>query len=544
MSILPTGGSTISIVVWYSAAARQRGHVTVGIDGILNHIENTGDLRQAALNCATDRLHPRAAVADTPGVTRRLRSVTCGLALLILMAATARRSEMSGLPLDVSPSQSTPLSTVELHQLLRRGDIGLLTQRIETARANAARNIADEAALDQLVAAFDSADPSLTEPLDTWVTLVPTSYAARLARAAHRIALARLDGGRTVRTATAATGAQADLSAALAADPRLTTAVALQLAAAPLTGEPFSCDELARPALQRSPASLGIRVALIGCLAAAPDSATARIDRDDMLRSLPGFLDWYRGGHLPAADAIAAYSQALKAGPHWWFYRDRARAWLRTGHAAEALADAGLGLVLFADQPDLLMTRAAALRALNRQAEFEETLRLVRTIDSTNTELAALTAAEWRTTIDAARRLIEPRRPGNEAVATHARLAIAMIDERRGLLPDDADAFYWRGRAHLALEEPDQAFNDFERALALDATHTASYVQTVRLLEARGDWVGVAERWTGYLSVAPGDAAAYRQRASAYRHLDQTAPAVIDESRACALGDNAACHAL
>lgn len=119
-----------------------------------------------------------------------------------------------------------------------------------------------------------------------------------------------------------------------------------------------------------------------------------------------------------------------------------------------------------------------------------------------------------------------------------------MIDERRGLLPDDADAFYWRGRAHLALEEPDQAFNDFERALALDATHTASYVQTVRLLEARGDWAGVAERWTGYLSVAPGDAAAYRQRASAYRHLDQTAPAVIDESRACALGDNAACHAL
>jgi tetratricopeptide (TPR) repeat protein len=65
--------------------------------------------------------------------------------------------------------------------------------------------------------------------------------------------------------------------------------------------------------------------------------------------------------------------------------------------------------------------------------------------------------------------------------------AVAIYDQILDFKPQWADAYYRRGRAYLALGQPDQAEADFTRAIELQPTFASAYYERGLSYAARGD---------------------------------------------------------
>jgi tetratricopeptide (TPR) repeat protein len=107
--------------------------------------------------------------------------------------------------------------------------------------------------------------------------------------------------------------------------------------------------------------------------------------------------------------------------------------------------------------------------------------------------------------------------------------------------PTNAQAFYWRGRAHLKSGDMARAREDFQRAVTLDPTHFGSHQNLDYLLAREQRWDEIIAMWTEYLARKPDDGAAYLERAGAERRRGNMTQAIADVRRACELGNAQAC---
>ena len=467
---------------------------------------------------------------DRQGVKARLRALTCTITVLVLFAGTARRSEMSERQAEGGAAVLSEPSAVELQGWLRRADFSTLTRIIEVAQADARREQASGRAFSQLLTAFHTDDPSLAVPLDAWVTQAPASWAARLARAEYGLAKAERAGA-SLPLATVID----DTNAALKVDAHLALAYVQAIGAYALAapdGDTAQCRATAARGLAQIAGDVMIREALTSCLLQQPPSAAR--DREVEQHGMAGALDWDRARRTSGPAALPLYSQALNANPHWWFYRDRAGVYLDHDRASDALADTARGLAIVPDQPDLLAIRLAALIALGRVPEALTTRHQVEALDPTNPGLARVTIQARQRAVADARIWLDEHR--------NARNAVHRLDEALTAWPGDADIFYWRARAYLALADTEAATRDLERAVTLDGAHRPSYELLDRLLTDRRDWTGLVHQWTTYLMFTPSDPLAYSRRALAYRQTGRTASAAVDAAQACELGSRADCE--
>lgn len=269
-------------------------------------------------------MHLGTVGADRQDVKPWRRALICALSMVVLFAATARRSEMSGLPADAaSLAVLAPSSTAEVLRLARLGEFARLTRRFDAARGRLERDSQAEFELAQLVSAFRVVDARLDAPLDRWVADAPTSYAARLARAAHR--LARLEWQRQNRAdsgddsgptdhAAAVAAVLDDTHAALAIDRRLAPAYAQAIDAHALAtpAEPHLCRDVAARAIDEAPASAGIREAFVHCLLALPagplrdGEIEAWTARPPAMPGLTALVAWDHGRRATGGSAIAS----------------------------------------------------------------------------------------------------------------------------------------------------------------------------------------------------------------------------------------------
>lgn len=75
--------------------------------------------------------------------------------------------------------------------------------------------------------------------------------------------------------------------------------------------------------------------------------------------------------------------------------------------------------------------------------------------------------------------------------------ALALLDRAAAGAPDDPLAIWWRGECHYALDDPEQAFADFERAAELARADDA-WLQDgtlIAIYAARGDYRYTAEQY-------------------------------------------------
>jgi tetratricopeptide (TPR) repeat protein len=450
-----------------------------------------------------------------------------------------------------------PESRLDVRRLLVAGDFEPLTRIIEAKQASVEDDVRREGDLARIVLAFDTADPALAPFIDAWVKAAPASFAPRLARAQHGLALAWARRGTKWAKNTSEEQFQGmsrhlanvttDALTALERNPRLGHAYGLLIRAAMAFGDTETCLRVAERGIAAVPAGLRVRIALANCLlprwggsyahleALARESAR-HLGENRALAALHGLVEWDRGRLAESSEeALQHYGRALAAGEHVYFYESRARTHLSLRRYGDALADADRALALEPEDPDLLVLRARALVALGRRADAGAIVRLVGEIDPPNQALAAFRRNE----------LTDGAHEGYQLhLASDFNGAIARFTSAIALVDGNADVHYWRGRAYLFKEDHAHALADFERAIAFDAHHFESYRNVDYILAKRGDWDGVIRRWTEYLALEPANGRAYFERGGAYNQKGDRPAALADARKACELRIQEACGIL
>jgi Tfp pilus assembly protein PilF len=85
--------------------------------------------------------------------------------------------------------------------------------------------------------------------------------------------------------------------------------------------------------------------------------------------------------------------------------------------------------------------------------------------------------------------------------------------------PNHKLALTTRGTAHLKLNHPDSAIDDFNRALQIDPSYARAYHMRGIARETRGDSDGAIEDFTKAIELKPDYGAAYYSRAALYSKL-------------------------
>lgn len=457
-----------------------------------------------------------------------------------------------------APATTLPTRPLEVLRLVRARDFATVTRAIEQKQAAVERDIRQERELGVLIDTFDSADPKLTPLLDDWVRATPGSFAPRIARAVHRVALAWNRRGTKYANKTTEdqfAGMQTfldlaldDARAVIAINPRVGDAYRVLIKTAMAYGNQEACAKAATVGITGLPASLRVRAALAQCflprwggsyallheLAKEADEHVADNPRLSVLR---GYVDWDQGNLADSgtSEEMEHFNRAVAAGDYVPFYRDRARAHVYSQHYVEALDDTARALALSPDDPETLLIRARALEWSQRHGEAVEAAQLVNEIDPASSRLADFRRRESKSGAVEGHRLYS---------ANDYRGAIARLTRAIELAGGTAELHYWRGRAYLMVEDQERALADFSTAIRVDPRHFESYRNVDFILARRGDWTRIIEYWTAYISVEPNDGRAYFERGGAKHHKGDQSSALQDANRACDLGTAEACEYL
>jgi len=119
--------------------------------------------------------------------------------------------------------------------------------------------------------------------------------------------------------------------------------------------------------------------------------------------------------------------------------------------------------------------------------------------------------------------------------------AVARYDQLLREWEPDTELHYYRGGVHWKLDHPDQALEDFRRAIELEPTNFQAHRSADRLLSQRQRWDEVLDMWNAYLARMPADAEAYFERGGANFHRGDLAAAQADAAHACRLGKAEGC---
>ncbi len=467
-------------------------------------------------------------------------------------STTARTSEPSG----AADPAASRASRLEIVRLLRARNFVALTRAIETRQAQVERDIRQEAELATVVLSFDIADATATPLIDEWVAATPGSFAPRLGRAVHRVALAGASRGTRWASETSEEqfagmethlrGAVEDAQAVVAINPRVGEAYGVQIRAAMATGDQDDCAKAAGTGLLKLPASMRIRTALAICylprwggsyrlIEELARESDRYLTQNPSLAALHGFVAWDQGNLAQngSAEELERYNAAILAGENVLFYRDRARAQINRQHYVEALEDTTRALALRPEEPEVVMLRAQALCGLRRIEEAVAAVRLVEEIDAASSDLARFRVRELKQAAAEGYRLYSD---GDE------RGAIARLTRGIELTGGNAEVHYWRGRTYLKLNDAERALADFEAAIRLDARHFESYRNVDYLLSLHRDWKGIVARWDKYIQVEPADGRGYLERGGARHHMGDETGALEDLTKACALGNKEGCN--
>jgi tetratricopeptide (TPR) repeat protein len=233
-------------------------------------------------------------------------------------------------------------------------------------------------------AAFDSDSPLISLQVQKWVEAAPQSRMAALARASSLIGTAYRWSEAAPTRASAETqriGEKLDeanqmIDRALASDPNLGIAYALRIKAARVRRDKPAFERAVTDGLAHSPGSFavreqimyGLRPRWLGSQAEMrrfAQSSQEFTNRNPAMRFLNGWVALDTGDALAEGnrwnDAIASYSEALKAGGEYWVtYRRRANAYYALQRWGDAVADGRRAEVLFPDNSDVLRLLAWA----------------------------------------------------------------------------------------------------------------------------------------------------------------------------------------
>jgi len=284
-------------------------------------------------------------------------------------------------------SHGYPLATADKLELLgwlRTGQLDALEETLAFYQEAFARDFRRELWARDSLAAFATADPTLTEELEAWSEARPRSWQAALARAEHALA-----GVRRAARGEGAPGApmeslawawrEVQLALVLRDDLPMAHLLAARIAQA--RGDAGGKLAALRRAVALAPESYLAWRALVWGLAprlggshaameAAARQARRHLPANPRLALLEGAVEADRArtlaSHGALADAIGLYGRALTAGREPLLLAERARALLEAGRPAEALADLEASLALRPQDPQTLADRARALLHLGQ----------------------------------------------------------------------------------------------------------------------------------------------------------------------------------
>lgn len=362
-----------------------------------------------------------------------------------------------------------------LLDLLRRGEFAVLDSQLNGLQEDFEAGRGDDLAVAYAFEAFETSDLELESRLADWIEARPSSYAARLARAAFYNYIAHLSRGGELYRDTPKQRleemkryhvvAGADAAKAIALNPRLSTAYALLIRLSLVQSEFVLRDRFLEDGLRAAPASLAIRDAYLRSLhpnwggSAGQVEAFLKRTREQLpdgvdLGALEGYADYMTGlvlwGRDRGQDAIAYFDRALSYGDNSAYYFSRSSNFYDLGMQDRGLEDLNRYLELWPQKPGALAERA---RRLAEAGRYDEAL------------------ADWELALK-----LDPLKPRALRIrayylARFGRYEEALADFERALVfgAHHAEIYYDRGMMHLLqLRNPEAARADLVRATELD----------------------------------------------------------------------------
>ncbi len=408
--------------------------------------------------------------------------------------------------------------------------------------------------------AFDSfsmKDSSIKPMLDEWVQEFPESFAPYLARSEYLSAKGWESRGGSYASETSEEQfagmteyfiqAEKDFRTALRLRAKLVSAYGSLIDIYKAYGNEKEVDLLAQEALNKMPESYLVRSFYMQSLmprwgGSHEDMDTFAVESEKLagvnprFRVLRGFVYWDQAKYLRKEkkneDAIRLLDQALQYGESVIVLRDRGKAQLSMKRYKEAFEDFDRCLMVDPQQAEVLWVRAEALSALGRVNEALQDLDLA----------GKLKPGEPN--------LVESRRR-----ASHHRLAVGyelyrqkkqaealgIFEEAITIDPGYYQTYYWRASIYVETRQWDLAQKDLERSIALDPKHLESYQLIDWVLIQRREYDKIIALWDKYLTLVPGDAQAYLERAGTKYHKKDYLSSAEDAQKACDLGKQEGC---
>jgi tetratricopeptide (TPR) repeat protein len=101
--------------------------------------------------------------------------------------------------------------------------------------------------------------------------------------------------------------------------------------------------------------------------------------------------------------------------------------------------------------------------------------------------------------------------------------------------PNNAEAYYCRAAAYVALDNYDMAFADFAQAIKIDPNHWTAYMDRGAVHEQLGDYKSAIADYTQAVKCYPNREGGYTHRARAYEKLGDYKSAIADYTQAIKL---------
>lgn len=137
-----------------------------------------------------------------------------------------------------------------------------------------------------------------------------------------------------------------------------------------------------------------------------------------------------------------------------------------------------------------------------------------------------------RARVEAGRRLLEDQRLDD---------AVAAFDEAIAMAPDNEQAYYYRGLAHMRQNASDRALDDFQEALARAPDHAGALERAGMVYAQRGQYEQAIAKLQQLVNQRPDYGRGYHLLAENLRSLGKVERAESGAAKACRLGYQAAC---
>ncbi len=453
------------------------------------------------------------------------------------------------------------LKRIQYLELFRNGRFDVLTAEADAIQSEFETDPGQfEYVVNDFYHVFDARYRNSGDLLDAWVDSAPWHYAPYLARAVQHYGLAwDARGGRFASETSEEQfrgleehfrSAAADIESALAIRPTLLTAYILRIGMLNAMGDNAGEERAFRRGHSLFPASYNLYHMILWARSPRWGGSFEEMNRFaleafDSVRVHPGFYSlfgemladqawhYYRTEDYSRAEAL--YTRALDYGEFNEFYLGRSRVYEELGDYPSALADANAALRI---RPDLSTVYDRRAMVYFKSGDLAAALN-----DLDYAEMCFPGDTDLFETREYAADVLRNRGHGAFNEDSFAP-AIEWYNWAVKMNPRDAEAYYWRGRAHNQTDRTDLTVLDYRAAISCNP-HEFKYVKSLdNLLMPQGRWEEIINAWTLFLDYEPGNSEAYLERAGAYHHWGESEQSAADLRKACDLGNAEACRRL